>query len=323
MSLLKKGRLVHRDNIFDANITTNSQPNSIVQTTNTGKIADSFLNTTSTSEPNKILYTDSNGSIDNSIIRSSVYTTKSYYVNQISGNDNNDGSATSPFQTLGKAFSMGCLNTVVKIYLQSNYTMSPTTEQIVDLPSGRYELHFMNYTLTASIYNIEAGYNRLTTFIAQSGHVDLNLVFYNSDKIVIPSSSLPLNPLRNALFGVFPRKASRSLCVTIDMGFSASGNQVLSISSGSLCGVLQWDDVMGAKLQVDFMPHYHRVVDLYGSDSYLVNFAGRGGGSLGVRIGNHTNSSFIRRNNSNISVSNAIAGVTYSSGIPVNITMAT
>lgn len=43
MSLIRKGRLVNRNNVFDENIATVSTPNSLVKTDNSGKLDTSFL----------------------------------------------------------------------------------------------------------------------------------------------------------------------------------------------------------------------------------------------------------------------------------------
>ena len=320
---IKKGRSVERSNLFDASVTTTPVPNSLVQTNSTGKISDALLNTTSSSQPNKVLYTNSSGGLDHLVIRNSVNVVKNYYVNQVSGSDSNDGSSAAPFATLGKAFSMGgCLETQINIHLQSNYTMSTTTEQVTYIPYGRYYLNLYDKTLTAGVYlSSHPSYNAVTTF-RPDGYVMLGINFGTTGKIVIPSSTLPLRPDAYSLFGI--RIFGESyLTVFLYMAGSNSGTEAVSISSGSLIGVHHWDNTVYAHLHVGMYPHYNRIINLYGTNTYLVNFAGRAGGSLGVQILNNTSGSFIKRNSSNISVANAIAGVNYSSGIPVNITMAT
>ncbi len=43
MSLLKKGRISNRNNVFDENISTSSTPSVLVKTGNDGKIDTNFL----------------------------------------------------------------------------------------------------------------------------------------------------------------------------------------------------------------------------------------------------------------------------------------
>jgi hypothetical protein len=66
-------------------------------------------------------------------------------------------------------------------------------------------------------------------------------------------------------------------------------------------------------------PHYNRILNLYGSNSYYVDFQGAVGGIYSV-IYNDGFSGYIRRNEVNISVKDAITGIIRDgNGVPRNV----
>jgi hypothetical protein len=238
---------------------------------------------------------------------------RTFYVDAVNGNDNNDGSQNAPFKTLQKAFDSipfggrGVIVLLSDIVLNGNVRTGEDKFIVLDLN---------DHKISTSVY-IYGSYYAIYSVIIHSGTV-LHILLRNYGVLETPDipTDKPFSPMRALLsFDV--------VCVNAGIAFhisSRSGTPWAEIRDNTrLVSVWHWSECRPSGIFITLHPHYNRILNLYGSNSYYVDFQGAVGGIYSV-IDNNDWTGYIRRNGVNISVKDAITGIIRDgNGVPRNV----
>jgi len=259
-------------------------------------------------EKNNIVSNISSGTVAVSMM------SKTFYVDAVNGNDNNTGSQSSPFLTLQKAFNSIPVGGRGSIILLSNVTL---TDHAWTGVNKHIELNTNNRKLSTSVYVLGNCY-ALNSIIIDSGTI---LHIYLRDNGILETPSMPtdkpLSPMRALLnFSYYCVNAG----IYFDIG-SSSGTSWAEIKDNTrLVSIYQWSDSRASGIFIGLNPHYNRILNLYGTNSFFVDFQGAVGGIYSV-INNDSGTGYIKRNGSNILLKDAISGIVKdTNGVPRNVT---
>lgn len=238
---------------------------------------------------------------------------RTFYVDAVNGNDNNDGSQNAPFKTLQKAFDSIPFGGRGVIVLLSDIVLN---EDAITGENKFIVLNLNNHKISTSVY-ISNSYYAIYSVIICSGTV-LHILLRDYDVFETPSipTDIPISPKRALL-------SFHQLCVNAGIVFyisSRSGTSWAEIRDNTrLVSVWHWTNCRPSGNFITLFPHYNRILNLYGSNSYYVDFQGAVGG-IYSEIYNNDFTGYIRRNGVDISVKDAIAGIIRDvNGVPRNV----
>lgn len=264
--------------------------------------------------PNTIPVADSTGKLNKGWIPVAEIMSPRFYVDAVNGNDNNDGSQNAPFETLKKAFDSipfggrGVIVLLSDIVLNKDVTTGENKFIVLDLN---------NHKISTSVYILGDGYYAIYSVIIHSGTV-LHILLRDYGVLETPNipTDRPISPRRALL-------SFNEFCVNAGIAFyihSRSGTSWAKIRDNTrLVSVWHWSDSKPSGIFVTLFPHYNRILNLYGSNSYYVDFQGAVGGIYSV-IDNDGARGYIRRNGVNISVKDAVTGIVRDdNGVPRNV----
>ncbi|RLC45518.1 MAG: hypothetical protein DRH57_07865 [Candidatus Cloacimonadota bacterium] len=107
---------------------------------------------------------------------------RTFYVDQVNGDDSNDGSESAPFKTLQKAVSSAPAGARVHIYLKSDYEVLDSSES-VNIYSKHVFIYLNGYTLRTSI-NSSGSFNRLRLVFSNKASLLVFFLTGNSQIII-------------------------------------------------------------------------------------------------------------------------------------------
>lgn len=236
------------------------------------------------------------------------YMQKTVYVDQVNGNDNNDGTQTRPFKTLQKAFNSVPVGGVVGVYLLSDYVL--TNEEGLNYRTCILNLN--NKTLTTEINPTSPSNSNFAGF---RGFINLHnsvlQIGANTGKIVTPvnNTGKPLSPPESKIIASNSLSSFNSLLVYIG---SNDNTPWCEINSGVLYGVTHWNDARSPILNFGMYPHYRRIavvnVDagarLVSADGAIL--------AMGITINNDNSTGYLRKpDGTNLSIPDVISGLVY------------
>jgi hypothetical protein len=263
--------------------------------------------------PNTIPVADSTGKLNKEWIPVANIMSPTFYVDAVNGDDNNDGSQNAPFKTLQKAFDSipfggrGVIVLLSDIVLNENVRTGENKFIVLDLN---------DHKISTSVY-IDHSQYAIYSVIIHSGTV-LHILLRNYGVLETPDipTDIPISPMR-ALLSFYED------CVNAGIAFyisSRSGTPWAEIRDKTrLVSVRHWSNCRPSGIFITLFPHYNRILNLYGSNSYYVDFQGAVGGIYSV-IANNDSTGYIRRDGVNISVKDAITGIIRDvNGVPRNV----
>lgn len=233
---------------------------------------------------------------------------KTVYVDQVNGNDNNDGAQNRPFKTLQKAFNSVPVGGVVEVTLLSNYNL--TAVEILS-----YKTCYLNLngkTLTTEInptspYNSNyAGFRGFIELI--NGHLYINI---QSGKIVTPvnDTGKPLTLIENKIIAAYTSSMFNSLFIYIG---SNENTPWCEIYSGMLYGVTHWDDARSPIIFFGMFPHYNRIAVVnVDAGARLINVEGAIL-AMSITVNNNNETGYLRKpDGTNLTIPDVISGLVY------------
>jgi len=259
-------------------------------------------------EKNNIVSNISSGTVAVSMM------SKTFYVDAVNGNDNNTGSQSSPFLTLQKAFNSIPVGGRGSIILLSNVTL---TAEVSTGVNKHIKLNTNNRKLSTSVYVIDNAYV-LNSITIDSGTILYIHLGYNG---ILETPSIPTDKPHS------PRIALlnfRENCVNAGIYFeigSWSGTSWAEIKDNTrLVSIHHWSNSKPSGIFIGLNPHYIRILNLYGTNSFFVDFQSAVGGIHSVIINDDWNG-YIKRDGVNILLKDAIAGIVRdTNGVPRNVT---
>ena len=239
---------------------------------------------------------------------------RTYYVDQINGDDVNDGSSGSPFRTLQKAIDSVPDSGSAHIYLKNDYTLE-YTERVFIGYNKEIHLVISPYILTTSYGTSpsNSNYSRKGYFTITNAFLEVHI---GNGQIIVPENNTgkTIDPPSYGFFQVlYNTKGTIAIKIT-----STAGGNWCEIHEGALIGCDNWSAAK-AVINVMVYPHYNRALALFGSNSFFIH----GSGSLinlFADINNNDGTGYITRDGNNISVADSLAGIIRdTNGIPRNI----
>lgn len=251
-----------------------------------------------------------------SAIRESLHTIKTFYVDQIGGNDNNDGNSESPFKTFQKAVDSIPYGGSGRIVLKSDYTL----DSYVVVHNKYVVLDLNGKTLGTQYYGVEYDHHRKYAIVLRSASVEVR----NFGKLYVPPKpdGRPVAPPDMGLIGSGNTWATPHGTAFNSVVFVSWVGHVehvwAEVHSGALVAYMEWDNGILAHTFVGVKSHYRGILSL-GSGAYFIDTRGRPF-TIGIGIFNDNWTGYIRRNGQNIPPSEAIAGIIRDvNGLPRNI----
>ena len=239
---------------------------------------------------------------------------KTVYVDQVNGDDNNDGSQARPFKTLQKAVTSVPTGGSCEIVLLSDYTLN--FDEIVFIYKRSVNLILNGRTLSTSY-----GDGSVSSFAKKGIFLIIEALLYitvGDGKIVVPKNNTgkPIEPTSYGLINISGISPNANLFIHIG---SLKGGNWCEIYSDSLISVHEWSNSRPGFFSVGIYPHYNRT--LYLDDVYCSFINAKGAPfSLYAFIRNDNFTGYIKRGSSTISVNDAVVGIIRdSNGVPRNI----
>jgi len=271
-------------------------------------------NASQTPTANTIPVAGSDGKLNIDWISAVSMMSKTFYVDAVNGNDNNTGSQSSPFLTLQKAFDSIPVGGRGSIILLSNVTL---TADVSTGTNKHIELNTNNRKLSTSVCVIANAYvlNSITIDSGTILHINLG------DNGILETPSIPTDKPLSPMMALLNFQET---CVNAGIYFwigSRSGTSWAEIKDNTrLVSIRHWSNSKPSGIFIGLYPHYNRILNLYGTNSFFVDFQGAVGGIYSV-IDNSSWAGYIKRNGSNILLKDAIAGIIRdTNGVPRNVT---
>ena len=236
------------------------------------------------------------------------YMEKTVYVDQVNGNDDNDGTQARPFKTLQKAFNSVPVGGVVNVHLLSDYVLT----SIETLYHRTCNLNLNGKTLTTEINptspfsSSHAGFRGFIRL-----HNSVLQIIAITGKIVTPvnNTGKPLAPPESKIIAVFSLSSFNSLLIDTR---SSDNTPWCEIHSGALYGVGHWDEARSPILHFGLDPHFRRIAVVnVDADARLISVEGAIL-AMSITINNDGWTGYLRKpDGTNLSIPDVISGLVY------------